>query len=256
MSPPEEVTCATLQAAAWLSWEHAVSSSRTNSLQFWNGSQWRQTDFPNSDRLRRSLPLASEPPTQEAAAPAAPTNQPAGSASPSNAAASRQSSSTQQEAAQPAPMSGFTSQAILECHYSHNSAFLQEPLLQVLVSATCLASVQITTGSWKCAIDSRFSQSHMQEMVLALQGIDKIRQIPCIAVQGRLDYVCPVVTAYDLHCEWPEMELRVIPNAGHSMYDDAIQHELLDATDRLRKLAPKKTRSVSRSTLPARYASI
>lgn len=93
-------------------------------------------------------------------------------------------------------------------------------------------------------------------MVLALQGIHKVRQIPCIAVQGRLDYVCPVVTAYDLHCEWPEMELRVVPNAGHSMYDDAIKSELLDATDRLRKLAPKKIRSVGRSTSPARYASI
>ena len=90
----------------------------------------------------------------------------------------------------------------------------------------------------------------------ALQGIDKIRQIPCIAVQGRLDYVCPVVTAYDLHCLWPEMELRVVPGAGHSMYDDGIKHELLDATDRLRKVPAKKAKSVKRSASPARYASM
>ena len=35
------------------------------------------------------------------------------------------------QTAQPAAMSGFTAQAVLECHYSHNGAFLQEPLLQV-----------------------------------------------------------------------------------------------------------------------------
>ena len=90
----------------------------------------------------------------------------------------------------------------------------------------------------------------------AVQGVDKLRQIPCIAVQGRLDYVCPVMTAYDLHCAWPEMELRVVPGAGHSMYDDAIKHELLDATDRLRKSSTVKTRRASLASAAARYASI
>ncbi|KAL3142897.1 hypothetical protein ABBQ38_003185 [Trebouxia sp. C0009 RCD-2024] len=203
-------------AAAWLSWEYAVSSSRTSSLQFWSGSQWQQTEFPNPDKLRPSLPLTATPATQAEAAPAAPHAQAEGSASASKGGAAETSSSPE-GGAQAGPISGFTAQAMLECHYSHHGAFLKEPLLQ---------------------------------------GIDKIRRIPCIAVQGRLDYVCPVVTAYDLHCVWPEMELRVIPGAGHSMYDDAIKHELLDATDRLRKLPAKKTRSVSRSTSPARYASI
>lgn len=55
-------------------------------------------------------------------------------------------------------------------------------------------------------------------------------------MQGRLDYVCPVKTAYELHREWPEMELRVVPGAGHSMYDPAIAHELLEATDRMRQI--------------------
>lgn len=70
------------------------------------------------------------------------------------------------------------------------------------------------------------------------QGIPAIQHIPCIAVQGRLDLVCPVKTAYDLHCAWPQMELRVVPGAGHSMYDPAITHELLEATDRMRALQP------------------
>ena len=122
--------CAMLQAAAWLSWEYAVSSSRTSSLQFWNGSQWQQTEFPNPDKLRPSLPLTSTPPTQAEAAPAAPNNQPKGSASASDDAGATANSSAE-GAAQAAPISGFTAQAVLECHYSQHGAFLQEPLLQV-----------------------------------------------------------------------------------------------------------------------------
>lgn len=118
-----------VQAAAWLSWEYAVSSSRTSSLQFWDGSQWQQTAFPNPKKSRPSLPLTASPPTQAEAAPAAPSNQPTRSALPSNGAG--QSLNSTEGAAQPAAMSGFTAQAVLECHYSHHGAFLQEPLLQV-----------------------------------------------------------------------------------------------------------------------------
>ena len=63
-----------------------------------------------------------------------------------------------------------------------------------------------------------------------------MRHIPCIAVQGRMDFVTPVKTAFDLHCTWPEMQLRVVPDAGHSMYDDGIQHHLLEATDCMKAL--------------------
>ncbi len=44
-----------------------------------------------------------------------------------------------------------------------------------------------------------------------MQGLDAIRHIPCIGVQGRLDFVCPPQTAYDLHLAWPEMELLIVP---------------------------------------------
>ena len=96
-----------------------------------------------------------------------------------------------------------------------------------------------------------------ERSMVVVQGIEAIRHIPCIAIQGRLDYVCPVNTAYDLHCAWPEMELRIVPNAGHSMYDDSITHELLEATDRLRGYAPSGQQSKSRSSSSSRqYASI
>lgn len=67
-------------------------------------------------------------------------------------------------------------------------------------------------------------------------AVPRIRdaRIPCIAVHGGNDLICPPVTAYELHEAWPEMELRVVPGSGHSMYDSQIQAEVLRATDLLR----------------------
>ena len=70
-----------------------------------------------------------------------------------------------------------------------------------------------------------------------LEGVERIRHIPCVAVQGANDLICPPSTALELHRAWPEMELRLVANAGHSMYHPGITHELLCATDRLRELA-------------------
>lgn len=67
-----------------------------------------------------------------------------------------------------------------------------------------------------------------------LAHIDAVRGIPTIAIQGRNDLVCPVKTAYDLHLAWPELELHVVPGAGHSQYDSRIRHCLLLASDRYR----------------------
>lgn len=33
---------------------------------------------------------------------------------------------------------------------------------------------------------------------------------------------------------WPELRLRLVGGAGHSQYDPAITHELLEATDAMR----------------------
>eukprot|EP00747_Dinoflagellata_sp_TGD_P008251 gnl/TRDRNA2_/TRDRNA2_117881_c1_seq2.p1 gnl/TRDRNA2_/TRDRNA2_117881_c1~~gnl/TRDRNA2_/TRDRNA2_117881_c1_seq2.p1 ORF type:complete len:457 (-),score=54.46 gnl/TRDRNA2_/TRDRNA2_117881_c1_seq2:34-1299(-) len=69
-----------------------------------------------------------------------------------------------------------------------------------------------------------------------LQGIHKLQDagISCTAVQGGLDFICPPRTALDLHEAWPEMHLRVVLNAGHSMYHPKIMAELVNATDALR----------------------
>jgi proline iminopeptidase len=65
-----------------------------------------------------------------------------------------------------------------------------------------------------------------------LDGVDKIRAIPAVIVQGRYDVVCPIASAWELHERWPEAELRVVVDAGHSAYEPGITAELVAATDR------------------------
>jgi proline iminopeptidase len=65
-----------------------------------------------------------------------------------------------------------------------------------------------------------------------LDDVPKIRHLPAVIVQGRYDIVCPMKSAWDLHCAWPEAELRVVPDAGHSAFESGILAELVAATDR------------------------
>lgn len=65
-----------------------------------------------------------------------------------------------------------------------------------------------------------------------LEDVPKIRHIPCVIVQGRYDIVCPVKSAWELSRAFPEADLRIVPDAGHSAFEPGILHELLSATDR------------------------
>ncbi len=69
-----------------------------------------------------------------------------------------------------------------------------------------------------------------------LDGVDIIRDIPSVIVQGRYDVVCPMTTAWELHRRWPEAEFHVIPDAGHSASEPGIIDKLVAATDRFRSL--------------------
>jgi len=65
-----------------------------------------------------------------------------------------------------------------------------------------------------------------------LRNVGRIRDIPCTIVQGRYDVVCPMQSAWDLHKAWPEANLKIVPDAGHSAFEAGIAHELVLATDR------------------------
>jgi proline iminopeptidase len=65
-----------------------------------------------------------------------------------------------------------------------------------------------------------------------IENVDRIRHIPGIIVQGRYDVVCPLTSAWDLHRAWPEAQLRIIGDAGHSALEPGIADALVTATDR------------------------
>jgi proline iminopeptidase len=67
-----------------------------------------------------------------------------------------------------------------------------------------------------------------------LRDVSKIRKVPATIVQGRYDVVCPMMSAWALHRAWPEADLRVVPDAGHSAFEPGILSELVEATDRYR----------------------
>jgi len=64
----------------------------------------------------------------------------------------------------------------------------------------------------------------------------RLANIPGVIVQGRYDMVCPAISAYDLHKAWPQAELFMIPDAGHSMKEPGILSKLIEFTDKYRDL--------------------
>lgn len=65
-----------------------------------------------------------------------------------------------------------------------------------------------------------------------IAGVDAIRHIPTVIVQGRHDVCTPMMTAWDLHQAWPEAEFVVVDDAGHSASEPGIARALRAATDR------------------------
>ncbi|XP_042978868.1 proline iminopeptidase-like isoform X1 [Carya illinoinensis] len=72
-----------------------------------------------------------------------------------------------------------------------------------------------------------------------LDNVDKIRHINTTIVQGRYDVCCPMMSAWDLHKAWPEADLKVVPNAGHSANEPGIAEELVAANEMLKKSIKK-----------------
>ena len=67
-----------------------------------------------------------------------------------------------------------------------------------------------------------------------LAGVDRIRHIPAVIVNGRYDIKTPPDQAWDLHQAWPEAEFHIIEDAGHGGSEPGTRHHLIDATDHFR----------------------
>lgn len=89
--------------------------------------------------------------------------------------------------------------ARIECHYFHNGCFLPGDgwLLDQVRSSTAL------------------------------------RAVPCHIIHGRYDLVTPVDTAIALAAAWPEAQLTIVPDAGHSGAEPGIADAMIRASTRL-----------------------
>ncbi len=70
-----------------------------------------------------------------------------------------------------------------------------------------------------------------------LDNVSAIRSIPCVIVQGRYDVVCPMTSAWDLKKAYPEADLVIVPDAGHSAQEPGIISGLVSATNKFRDLS-------------------
>ncbi len=69
-----------------------------------------------------------------------------------------------------------------------------------------------------------------------LKNAHRLENISGVIVHGRYDAVCPVDGAYELHKVWPNSELQIVRDAGHSSGEPGITHALVRATNRIVKL--------------------
>ena len=53
-----------------------------------------------------------------------------------------------------------------------------------------------------------------------------------VRLAGAAYLLCPMRSAWDLHRAWPEADLRVVQDAGHSAFEPGNISELVKATDR------------------------
>jgi proline iminopeptidase len=65
-----------------------------------------------------------------------------------------------------------------------------------------------------------------------LRGASKLKGIPGVIVQGRHDCCTPPVAAWSLKKAWPDVDLNIIPDAGHLFSESGNLDALIRATDR------------------------
>lgn len=100
------------------------------------------------------------------------------------------------EQADPAETEAF---ARIECHYFQNGCFLPD-------------------DGW---------------LLEQVRGSSALRGIPCHIIHGRHDLVTPVDSALALSAVWPEAQLTIIPDAGHSGTEPGIADAMVRASVRL-----------------------
>ena len=75
-----------------------------------------------------------------------------------------------------------------------------------------------------------FSNHAFLESNYILSNADKLENIPGVLVHGRYDLVCPIDAAFELQRHWPNAQLQIVRDAGHSASEPGIADALMRAT--------------------------
>lgn len=78
------------------------------------------------------------------------------------------------------------------------------------------------------------NRAFLEEDGQILRDRHRIEHIPTTIVQGRLDMICPPISAYQLADGWARAALHLIPAAGHALSEPGITKGLVQAMDALR----------------------
>ncbi|HXW60658.1 MAG TPA: prolyl aminopeptidase [Myxococcota bacterium] len=78
-----------------------------------------------------------------------------------------------------------------------------------------------------------YNQAFFSEDNWILKNVAALSNIPGVIVQGRYDMPCPPISAYELHKAWPNSQLIMVEEAGHSMSEPGITDALLGAVEQL-----------------------
>jgi proline iminopeptidase len=86
---------------------------------------------------------------------------------------------------------------------------------------------------WSRIVTHYFAHRAWLEPHQILRNAGKLAGIPGVLIQGRLDLAGPPITAWQLAQVWPDAELVILPNTGHTSADDSMVDAIVSATDRL-----------------------
>ena len=73
--------------------------------------------------------------------------------------------------------------------------------------------------------------NYFMEENFILNNMKKIDYIPATIIHGRYDMICPIENAFALHQKWPQSNLMIIRNAGHSSREPGILHAIMHTTN-------------------------
>jgi len=122
----------------------------------------------------------------------------------------------------------------LESRYSRAWAEWENALASVQLRSYSDAPVDYARAFARLENHYFINNCFLDEDEQLLRRIDRMKGVRGEIVQGRLDMICPPISAWRLQQAWAECRLHLVPMAGHALSEPGITAELIRVMDRLR----------------------